>query len=216
MTLSEVQALQSKLGPIEEGISVKGLSAAAVELLFRLAGSETGTSYPITIRGNTFTATDEFQRPADNNSYLANDAIAAATTDSGTTPLRSLALGRVPGGSGLIIKVRLWTQKVSVTSRVRVHLYSVAQPAVAVVGDNAPMTVMWGNRGQRKGVIDLPAMTSGVTGSDASFAQNITDRVPFVCAAGSSNIYYRLEWLDAVTSPNANQMFFLAVSALQD
>lgn len=168
------------------------------------------------VGGATRTITDLFTRPADTTAYAAGDAIAATTSNSATTALRELALiGRVAGGTGYIVGVRLETNNALWTPRIRVRFYTVAQPTSAVPGDNSPMTLAWANRAQRVGYVDLPAMATGQSGSDAAQSMDATLRIPFTCADGSTSLYYRLEILDAAT-PASGQSFFLAVSVEQN
>ena len=162
--------------------------------------------------GHTAQVADEFTRPANATPYAAGDAVAAATTDTGTTPLRALVLARTAGGTGYIVRVRLWTDQAANVATFRVHFYKVAQPTTAVVGDNEQMTLKYTNFLQRVGHVDLPAMkTSTVsTNSTAAEASDSTLRIPFDCEAESRNLYYRLETLTAFT-PASGQKFYLEV-----
>lgn len=164
--------------------------------------------------GPIISINDSFTRPADTSAYLANDAIAAVTNYSALTAMRSLGVGRVAGGCGYITGLRVWTQQTNVTARIRVHLYSVAQPTNSVAGDNYPMTISYLNAWQRLQHVDLPAMQSGVYGGDASLTSDMTVRLPFKCDAGMTNIYYRLETLDAFT-PTSAAGWFISVWADQ-
>ncbi len=165
------------------------------------------------VGGTTQIVSDEFARPADTTAYTAGDAVSATTSNSGTTPLRGLAVARVNGGTGYITKIRLWTDLKTCVARIRVHFYTVAAPATAVVGDNVPMTLAWANRAQRVGSVDLLAMATETdsTNSTAAHTLDASTRLAYQCAAADNNIYYRLETLDAFTPANA-QNFFLELS----
>lgn len=162
--------------------------------------------------GQTVQVADEFTRPADTTAYAAGDAVAAATTDTATTPLRSLALGRIFGGTGYITKVRLWTDQAANVARYRIHLYKVAAPTTAVVGDNVQMTLKYTNFLERVGHIDLPAMATSTvaTNSTAAEASDASLRMAFACAAASRTLYYRIETLSVFT-PASGQKFYLEV-----
>lgn len=165
--------------------------------------------------GTTVTVADTFARPADTTAYTAGDAVAAATTDTGTTGLRALAnIARVAAGSGYLVGLRLWTDQVANVAQFRVHFYKVAAPATAVPGDNAQMTLAFANFLQRIGHVDLIAMATSTvaTSSTAAQALDLTLRIPFACAAGSRALYYRLETLSGFT-PASAQNFSLEVSA---
>lgn len=158
---------------------------------------------------------DTFTRPANTTAYSANYAVAAATTDTGTTVLRSLGVARVNGGSGYITGIRVWTGHTGISPRIRVHFYSTNAPPTAVPGDGSGMTVMFANAAYRIGHYDLPAMNSGTSGSDASWSSDISLRMPFVCWSGTTNLYYRLETLDAFT-PASGDNWFISVAVEQN
>ena len=171
------------------------------------------------IAGTTISIGDETTRVSDGNAYAIGDAISATVSDTGTTPLRSLALARVAGGSGYITKIRLMTDQVGCVAQIKVHFYTLAAPTGAVVGDNVPMTLLYLNNACRIGSVVLPALaTSTVVGASTAAVAQTTKGVnnelplPFVCAVGDSNIYYRLETLTVFT-PASGQKFYLKVTA---
>ena len=174
-----------------------------------------GGNYIGSVAGSTSVVADEFSRPADTTAYAAGDAVSATTSDTGTTALRALSnIGRVQGGTGYITKVRLWTDQVACVANIRVHLYNVAAPATAVVGDNVQMTLKYTNFVQRIGMVDLPALkTSTVaTNSTAAEASDTTIRLAFALNAADRSIYYRLETLSIFT-PADSQKFYLEIAA---
>lgn len=178
--------------------------------------TSTNSSY-----GSISTVIDYFARPADTTAYSANDAIAAATNDTSSLVLRSLGVARSAGGSGYITKLRIWMNQTNVTARLRMHLYNTSAPPGVVAGDNYPMTITFTNLASRVAYMDEPAMFNGAgaaagqTQSNASIAQNITDRIPFKCLAGDTNLYYRIETLDAFT-PASGTIFGIGVTVDQN
>lgn len=149
----------------------------------------------------------EVVRPAGNATpYTAKDVVGDGTV----TELALLA--RVNEGTGYIVKARVMTDKNDVTPRLRLHLFHTAPSAIA---DNAPYTLLYANADKRIGHIDLPAMGTEGTGSDASFASVLDARVAFKCAAGSRSVFVVIETLDAFT-PNAGQKFFVQLAADQN
>jgi hypothetical protein len=189
--------------PVSGTVAVSAISAGETHL------GETG--------GKSVVVGDETTRPADTTAYTAGDAVSATVSDTGTTVLRSLAVGRVAGGSGYLTKFRVMTDQAACVAAIRLHFYSVNAPASVVVGDNVAMTIKYANKAQRLGHVDLPAMaTSTVAGSsDAAIAQELDIRFQFKCANGDQNIYYRYETLTTFT-PNSGQKFYLEVAAEQD
>jgi hypothetical protein len=156
--------------------------------------------------GYTQIVTDEFTRPANVTAYDAKDVIGPATAAVGIL----LNIGRFPASSGYVTKARLVTDNKSAGNRVRVWLYTAPPTAIS---DNAPFALLYANRAERIGFIDLPALASeDAASSDCASAMNADIRVSFSMAAGSKNLHYVLETLDAVT-PNSGQKYFLELTA---
>jgi len=145
----------------------------------------------------------EFTRPADTTAYAANDVVSDST--SSTTLLAISGCARVNAGAGYITGIRVITDKKSITPRIRAHLYNASNPTRSV--DNTAMQVLYADISKRIGQIDLPAMTTGAdtTNSTSSQAQDLTIRLPFVCAAASTTLYLLLETLDAFTPANGEK-----------
>lgn len=145
---------------------------------------------------------DSFVRPANTDIYTAADVIAADTSDTDTTPLRSLALARISGGSGWLTSFMLTVDHTAFIVRVRVHLFTGATPPTALAGDNAPFAELAANVAEYIDSFDLPTtVLSAGAGADMVKASRNDLRIPFV--ASDANIYYRLETLDADTPANA-------------
>lgn len=178
---------------------------------------DAGENYVGQAGSKSFSIGDETTRPNDTTIYSVGDVISATTSDTGTTPLRSLAVGRVAGGSGYLTKLRLSTDAKACTAAVRVHFYSVPTPATAVPGDNLPMILLYANKAQRLGHIDFTNLVTSVVSTNATMAvaQDIDSHIQYKCANGDSNIYYRYESLSSFT-PVANQKFYLEVCGSQD
>ncbi len=164
------------------------------------------------VGGNTIVVGDETTRPADVLIYAAGDAVSATVSDTATTVLRSLAVARITAGSGYLTKFRLWTDQAACVARFRVHFYTVAAPTGPVVGDNVQMTLLYLNKAQRIGTVDMPAMATGAAGSTAANGLDCATRLAFKCAAADLNLYYRLETLDIFT-PASAQKFYLEVAS---
>ena len=169
------------------------------------------------VGGQSVLIGDETTRPADTTAYAAGDAISATVSDTGTTALRSLAVGRKVGGTGYLTKFRLMTNQAACVAMIKVHFYNVAAPTGPIVGDNVQMTLLYLNKSQRIGSIILPSLATSTVagGSTASVAQDDTTRMHFKCAVADQNIYYRLETLSIFT-PADSQKFYMEVAAEQD
>lgn len=175
--------------------------------------------YSSSYSGKVISVGDETVRlgGGDATPYAAGDAIALTTGTTATSALRSLAVGRIAGGSGYLTKFRLMTDQAACVATIRVHFYTVAQPTGPLVGDNVQMTLLYVNAAQRIGHLDFPAFTTSTvaTNSTSAYSQNYVDRLPFQCAVADTNIYYRLETLSVFT-PASGQKFYLEVMSGQD
>lgn len=169
-----------------------------------------GESHIGEVGGRLKTVSVEFIRPADTTpAYTAGDAVSNSTT---ATTLMAFDIARVAGGSGYITKIRLSTNLKSISPRFRLHFFNAADPTIAA--DNAPYKEVYADNAKRLGWYDLPAMTTAAdtTNSDCSRAVDMTARIPYICAAGSTVIYAGLETLDGFTQASA-QKFNLTLNA---
>lgn len=155
----------------------------------------------------------EWRRPADATAYTAKDVV-------GPTPAANLLLpsmAREAGGSGTITLARFFTDRSACIARFRLHLYNLAPSSP--IADNSPFTLLWGNRKGRIGVVDVPALGTEGTGSDAASqvvpegAGNLP--LDFVCGPGSRDLYMRVEVLDA-DAPNPSQQYYAQFFVRQD
>ncbi|MBM3136392.1 MAG: hypothetical protein FJZ89_14150 [Chloroflexi bacterium] len=147
-----------------------------------------------------------FTRPADVNAYIPNDTVSNST--SATTPLALSSVFRVASGSAYLVGLRLETNLKSITPRFRVHFFAVNNPTVAA--DNVAYKEVYADAANRRGFVDLPAMSTAVdtTNSDMSQAEDFTIRRPMVAAAAATGLWVVLETLDAFT-PASGQSFTL-------
>ena len=188
--------------------SNSGTNIGAVTLL-------DGESHAGEFGGRTVVEGDETTMLYPANAHAAGDAVAGTTSNTGTAVLRGIPVARVNGGSGYITKLKMWTDQAACTARFRVHFYTVEAPTGAIVGDDAAMTLLYVNKAQELGHIDLPAMASAAAGSSGAQAACYWVRLPFVCAGGDKKIYYRYETLDDFT-PDAAQKYYLEVGVEQN
>lgn len=148
-----------------------------------------------------------FTRPNNSNAYASNSVIATSTT----APIQlilDLATAGVPaGGSGYLTKLRALTNLNTFTGRLRLHLY---RSAPTLINDGSPFTLLWANRSNRIGFIDLPAFNTGGAGSDAANAILSDLRFGFKLAPGETRLWIIIQNLDAPT-PAANQQFFFSL-----
>lgn len=159
------------------------------------------------VGGKSSRVSASLSRPNDTTAYASGDAI----SDSTATPtyLTFSNVASVPGGSGYIVKLRGMTDLKTFTGKVRLHLFHTAPTAV---NDNAVYPLLWSNRANRIGQIDLSAFsTEDSTSSTAAHSSNADIRLHYQCASGSRDLYALVESLSAVT-PAANQNFFFEIS----
>lgn len=154
------------------------------------------------VGGRKVEVSTEITRPADTTAYAAGDSVNTST--SAATVITFANFARISGGTGYITKVRIATDKKSITPRFRLHLFN-ASPTL--VNDNAAFARYYADESKRIGYVDLPAMftPSDTSNSTLSEAQDATIRIPFVAVAGRA-IYGVLETLDAFT-PASGEKF---------
>lgn len=148
----------------------------------------------------------EFTRPTNTDQYAAKDVVGPAVAAVMTFE----DLAAVVGGGGIIDKVRLLTDQSANVAHYRLHLFHTTPTPIA---DNAPYTLLWANRANRIGAVDLPPAATEGTGSNAANSINDWVRLDFKCAADSRDIFGVLETL-AVFTPASGQGFFVEVTAV--
>lgn len=152
----------------------------------------------------TVSTTVTLPSDASGTAYAAKDVL--ADSDSAPTLPTLASIGRVNAGTGKIVKVRMMTDQKTFTGRVRLHFFHTAPTAI---NNNSPYLMLWSNRANRIGQIDLPAAaTEDATNSTAAAAVNIIDQLPFTLAGGSKTIYFIPEVLDAFTAANSQNFYF--------
>jgi hypothetical protein len=185
-----------------------GQKTAANSLAVVLASDGATEAHLGEVGGRLASVSAEFTRPSDTTAYAVGDVVSDST--SATTLLVIVGCARVNQGSGYITGARLITDKKSITPRIRVHVYNASNPTRAA--DNVAMDIRYADISKRIGAFDMPAMTTGTdtTNSTSSQAQDMTLRVPFVCAAATTTLYFLFEALDIFT-PASAEKFTLVV-----
>lgn len=135
-------------------------------------------------------------RPANTTAYIANDALANATS---SPALAQFAAGRTATGGGYIAGVTAQHSQASATHRIEIDLYSAAITAIA---DHAEATRLAANKALWLGTIALPALAKKTANSDQAEAQSLALTIPYKCGAGGL-LYCVLRTLDAHTPASA-------------
>jgi hypothetical protein len=186
------------------------VDAATNALLVKIGAAAllTGEAHIGEVGGNLIPSSAEMTRPAagDVNSYSIGDVVSDST--STTTPVQLANIFRVAGGSGYITKLRLVTDKKSITPRLRLHFFNVNTATVAA--DNAPHKEIYADSDKRLGYWDMPAMVTAadITNSDMSRTLDMSCRIAVTAANGSRDLFVVYETLDAFT-PASGQKFNL-------
>lgn len=162
----------------------------------------------LTTGARTTVESVEFNRPGNTTPYTALDAVNSANASYFTFA----NMARLSGGTGRIVKARMMTDQSTNTSSYRLHLFHTAPTPIA---DNSLYTLLWANRANRIGRIDIGPLGTEGAGSNAAYGHNITDWLEFECASGDKNIYALLETLVAHT-PASAQGYYLELTAQQD
>ena len=138
-------------------------------------------------------------RPANAVAYSVNDVINSSTPTI-------LTFGGLAGNDGIIAKVRVSTNAITTTARLRLHLYELAP---AIIADNDPNTILQANFDAYIGAIDLPNMKTEGAGSTSAYTMS-NDTVAYANLVGA-RIYGVLQTLDAFT-PVSGQEFKVEIT----
>ena len=159
--------------------------------------------------GKITSVSAEIVRPSDVIGYTDGDVVSNSTTT--TTPILLANIFREAGSSGYLTKLRISTDKKSITPRLRLHFFNVNTATVS--GDNLPFKEVYADSSKREGYWDMPAMITAkdTTNSDMSRSVDLSCRVAVNAAPGSKDLYVVLETLDAFT-PASGQKFTLAAA----
>ncbi len=157
---------------------------------------------PVTVAGSLAVVSGEFTRPADTTAYAIGDVVANST--SAAAPLQISGCARVNGGSGYIVGVELIADQKSITPAFRVHVFNAA-PTQS--NDNAAHRLLYADASKRVAEIVLSAMStpSDTTNSTCSRIFDGNARIPFVCAAGTTTLWFVFETLTAFTPANGGK-----------
>lgn len=163
------------------------------------------------VSGELRTKGYEITRPANTTAYTAGDVVSDSTT--ATTPIPLEVSGR-NGGTGYIMRMRLITDQSTCTAQFRVWVYSVSNMTLAA--DNAAFTLLYANKANRLGSIDLPAMATGTGTSNSASAMvpsstTVFAPFPYQCAPTDNRLYFVLETRSGFT-PASGQKFYLEVT----
>lgn len=207
----EIGAVEIKDGSSDNRQTVAADGRAATDANLQVGNADASASNPVpSVLPAKVTVSTEFTRPTDTTTYTAFDVVGPAVTAN----LTFSNVARVNGGTGYIVGFRLMTSNVAAVlgKRFRLHLFHTAPTAIA---DNSPYTMLYANRANRVGYLDTGGANTEGAGSDAYTARNITDRLPFVCAGGSDDLFGILEILDGFQPGNA-QTFYVELAVERD
>lgn len=150
-----------------------------------------------------------FQRPADTTQYASGDLVANSTTNTLVAPML-FALGRQPGNSFIIRRVRLRASNTTLTlASFRVHLYTTPM-LQASTGDNAAWST--DQVANYLGAFDVTFTQAFTDGASGYGIPNIGNELTVKLATGQINIYALLEARAAYT-PTSGQTFSLQIEA---
>lgn len=143
--------------------------------------------------------------------YSTYDRIGPATGSAAST-IANMALAN--GRGGTITMLRLTCNKKSVTPVIRVHFFNDSAPTVAA--DNAQWKEVYADISKRIGYYDMPAMSTGAdtASSDCSRTQDMDVRIPYLCGASSTSIYFALELIGGSLTLDNNTEFTLVAKAV--
>lgn len=203
-----VEAINTKTGEVQATPTANTILGRLKDLLTGLVLAA-GENFIGSVGGILIHVSAELTRPADTTAYTAGDVVSNNATT--TTPVQLANIFRVAGGSGYIRKLKISTDKKSITPRFRLHFFNAS--TITVSADNAPFKEVYADTSKRLGYYDMPAMTTAVdtTNSDMSRTLDIDVSMEVNAAAGSRDLFVVYEALDAFT-PASGQKFMLSVA----
>lgn len=178
----------------------------------------TDPDHPLASAGITVRVGVELTRPANTDAYTAKDVVSNSTSAPAVLTFANFA--RANGGSGIIVRARLMTDKKDCTASFRLHLFHTAPTAI---NDNSPYLLLYANAANRIGMIDFPALaTEDPTNSTAASSMRPSSdgaygapNLWFEADAGSRALYGILEATSAFT-PASGQKFYVELAAILD
>jgi hypothetical protein len=149
--------------------------------------------------------TVELTRPANTTPYAAKDIVSAS--DSAGISLSLSDAFRKALGTGYLTFFSCRTDNDLIVPRLRIHLYSEQISG----NDNAPFGYLYNYRTQSLGYFDLPAFSTEDAGvGDSSFAFRNDLRIAVNNNAGTRNLHFLVETLDAFTPISGQKFYFKA------
>ncbi len=149
-------------------------------------------------------------REANATPYGVNDVISEAASSG--TAWTFAALGRINGGSGYIVKGRVVTDDITVsTMRLRLYLFN-ATPTSELDDLATNSQPLYADVAKMIGIIDFDALDNAQAGADSAETQRDDLRLAFTCASADADLYGVLVTLDAFT-PISGQKFTITLDA---
>jgi len=176
---------------------VKTIQINSQNLINYIKNATTGVSSFFT-RGKIYTSSNNIIRPANTTAYAINDTV------SGDPSVAWEFTNVLPNvnSEGYITKVQLFSGDPLDVKQYKLHLYSAT---VSPAADNASFALTLATKDIYIGSIILDAVTTGGTGSDMSYTQDVSIRLPI---SGVTTIYGILETL-TIGSPISTQTYKL-------
>jgi hypothetical protein len=165
------------------------------------SGAAVGESFLGHVGLNYTNVEVEFTRPSDTTAYTAKDVVG----NTGTAAVMEFAgAGRIAGGHGNLVKARLFTDSATAMlgSSFRLHLYKETPTPIA---DNSPFTLLYANKSNRVGYIDIGPLATEATGSNAASALWVDIPLNYTCAAASTSLFAVLEITTVGAAPASAQ-----------
>lgn len=145
-------------------------------------------------------------RPADTTAYTAGDVISEST--SAGTGFTVSNVVPISAGGGWFTRIVVRCSKISITPRIRVHIFD-STPANTVFNDNAPATTVYAASITEIATVDLPAMVSGGTNSGSvTFVHD--QYINFLLSGTDATVI--LETLDAFT-PASGDTWYVEITS---
>lgn len=201
-SISDEAAAKITTSTVSGSVSIKDTRDVIIDPATSTDITDLGTTIlSINYSGSTEPISVELTRPADTNSYVADDCISDSTSAPSILNFANVVASNGKGGN--LERVVIVSDDTAFASKtVLLKLY---KETVTAGNDNAALVEAYANAS--KFVCDVQVTFGAVVGSSTSVVGEAQIFKNFKCASADVDFYGQLVTLDAVTSPKSGGKF---------
>lgn len=172
-----------------------------------------GENHLGSVGGHVARISASFTRPGDTNAYAAGDLVANNTVANSVTPMQ-FALSRATGKGGVIRRVRLRKNGVSITNaNFRLHLYSTSPVQTGAAGAGTGDNAAWSTdqAATYVGSMDVSCDRAFTDGAGGNGTPNVGSEIIF-----TADTYYGLMEARGAYTPANAEVFTVLLEVIQN